>query len=118
MDIGNSQSKEDMSEEKSESDGGLLSLEDDYTVIYTSNTPAASEMITSEIQKYRSWDVSNRVDPLKWCGIIATLSQFSLKLAECIWESMPQARRASELVRSVGSWGVGAEKRAPKQDWE
>ncbi|GAB5354995.1 hypothetical protein AAMO2058_000167700 [Amorphochlora amoebiformis] len=62
MDIGNTQSKEDMSEEKSESDGGLLSLEDDYT----SNTPTASEMITSEIQKCRSWDVSNRVDPLKW----------------------------------------------------
>ncbi|GAB5373055.1 hypothetical protein AAMO2058_001717200 [Amorphochlora amoebiformis] len=61
MDIGNTQSKEDMSEEKSESDGGLLSLEDDYT----SNTPTG-EMITSEIQKYRSWDVSNRVDPLKW----------------------------------------------------
>ncbi|GAB5372350.1 hypothetical protein AAMO2058_001657900 [Amorphochlora amoebiformis] len=62
MDIGNCPSKEDMSEEKSESDGGLLSLEDDYT----SNTPTASEMITSKIQKYRSWDVSNRVDPLKW----------------------------------------------------
>ncbi|GAB5366772.1 hypothetical protein AAMO2058_001171900 [Amorphochlora amoebiformis] len=34
MDIGNTQSKEDMSEEKSESDGGLLSLEDDYYFQY------------------------------------------------------------------------------------
>ncbi|GAB5356350.1 hypothetical protein AAMO2058_000283000 [Amorphochlora amoebiformis] len=108
MDIGNTQSKEDMSEEKSESDGGLLSLEDDYT----SNTPTASEMITSEIQKYRSWDVSNRVDPLKWWRD----NRFPNSLSSCQSVSGSPCHKHGERANFFEVWVL--EKWAPKQDGE